>query len=158
MLSIHILRPYSHWEDFKARINDALNIYVDTIKPTGITRIGVRYINQIDIKKKTIMLKDYFISAPRTPESLPVNMTGFFSRAEHIYKDKPIKLMQTFTSAEAPKENSSFILDLDVISEFSNDPLPLKHAMSCIEDLRQRKRNAFEAFITEQTREIFENE
>lgn len=158
ILSIHILRPYSEWEDFKARIQEALGTYIETVNPKGIARIGVRYINRINIKKDVLKLPEYFVSALNPPEQLPVTMTGFFSRIEHRYKDKPVKLVQTFASAVAPEGISSFILDLDVIAEYSEKPLPLDNAMDCVEDLRKRERVAFESHITDKTRETFDNE
>ena len=48
-LSVHMLRPYSDWEEFSARIMRALNAYREVASPEAGSRIGLRYINRITI-------------------------------------------------------------------------------------------------------------
>lgn len=42
---------YVKWEDFLARLEEPLNSFVETYKPTYFTRIGLRYIDVFDKKK-----------------------------------------------------------------------------------------------------------
>ncbi|MYF20208.1 MAG: TIGR04255 family protein, partial [Synechococcus sp. SB0677_bin_5] len=66
-LTIHMLKPYQDpdieidgWEDFKSRIEVALNAYWDVAKPEGICRVGIRYINKIIIPGQEADIKEYF--------------------------------------------------------------------------------------------------
>lgn len=57
VLSVHMLRPYqdplhpkqSGWDEFQPRIDRALNAYWNVIRPKGVNRVGIRYINKIVI-------------------------------------------------------------------------------------------------------------
>src|SRR5437667_4206932 len=48
VLSIHVRKPYSGWEKFRLQIEEALGVYREIAEPTGIRRIGIRYINLIE--------------------------------------------------------------------------------------------------------------
>src|SRR5262249_22574674 len=43
------LAPYSSWREFSGEARCLWDIYRATMKPVGITRLAVRYINKIDI-------------------------------------------------------------------------------------------------------------
>lgn len=44
-----MLRPYSNWEDFSTAAFNYLEKYIALAKPLLITRIGLRYINRVDL-------------------------------------------------------------------------------------------------------------
>ena len=50
-LSVHMLRPYTKWEEFQPRIMQALDAYREVASPEGVTRLGLRYINRIVINR-----------------------------------------------------------------------------------------------------------
>lgn len=159
VLSVHLLRPYTEWEDFRAQIQRALTAFVEVTKPDGIARIGVRYINKIEVAAPSIELDDYFTSAPDPPDPLPQQIRSFVTRVETSYEEEPIRLVTTFaTSNDVSPGSTGFLLDIDVVYDGSDDPLALEAAMPVIEDLRSRERVAFEALITDRTREIFDAE
>jgi uncharacterized protein (TIGR04255 family) len=156
VLSVHILYPYRGWEEFRPRIEAALSAYEAIASPDGIRRIGVRYINRIIVKEDRLHLGDFFTTPPELPDELDVNITTFLLRIEAAYTDEPIRLIQTYASAEAEAGSAGFILDLDVIREWQTETLPIRDAMSHIDRLRDRERDAFEALITENARELFD--
>ena len=39
ILGVHILRPYSEWEDFQKRIQEAIDAYQKVTEPKGVRRI-----------------------------------------------------------------------------------------------------------------------
>jgi len=155
-MSIHILPPYRGWEDFRPRIHAALEAYQDIVKPGGIKRIGVRYINRIVIPYDHVNLGRFFATPPQMPDELDVNISNFFLRLETTYVDLPIQLIQTHASAPSEPGTAAFILDLDVIGEWKDDSLPIEDGLSQVDILRDRERDAFEALITDQAREIFD--
>lgn len=53
------LAPYPTWEEFRPFIFRALEAYVDAAKPTGIERIGLRYINVIPFPPGKVSFPEY---------------------------------------------------------------------------------------------------
>jgi uncharacterized protein (TIGR04255 family) len=156
-MSVHVLRPYPGWhEDFRSRIERALQAYNETTAPKGVKQIGLRYINQIVIAADTIELEDYFTTPPQTPDRFPKRQAAIFSRIESIYTDDPIRLVFTFATVKPPEGKLAFLLDLDLVWSWSDQPLALDDVMEKVETLRHRERDAFEALITERTREVFD--
>ncbi len=64
VLSVHMLRPYSGWTEFQPQISEALNAYWMVAQPTGVSRIGVRYINKIIASQTPVEVESY-VSRPR---------------------------------------------------------------------------------------------
>jgi len=153
LLVVHTLAPYEGWERFQERIATAVDRYTAITQADAVERIGVRYINQINIPRPSVRLEEYFTAPPRLPDDLAVSLRGFFARIEAQYDDGLAKLIQTIASVEA--EMPSFILDLDVVAEFS-EPLNGEEVMPMIDELRRRERIAFEQAITELAREQFD--
>lgn len=159
VMSVHVLRPYPSWDNFFPKIKEAYNAYIEASEPVGIVRIGLRYINKIEIpSSESVDLRDYFNSPPSTPDGIPVNMSNFFTRTESVYKDAPIKLIQTFGTSSAPENTYGFLLDIDLVCMLPENPLPCDQALEVIADMRSRERDAFEAYITNTTRKIFDAE
>jgi uncharacterized protein (TIGR04255 family) len=122
VLSVHVLYPYRGWEEFRPRIETAIAAYRAIANPDGIRRIGVRYINRIVVKEDRFHLSNFFVVPPQLPDELEVNIESFLLRLEAVYTDKPIRLIQTYASAEAEAGSAGFILDLDVIREWADNP------------------------------------
>lgn len=155
VLSAHLLRPYSSWEQFRDQIVQALAAYSSVAEPTAISRIGVRYINQIVLAADVVDLNEYFTSPPEPPETLPQTLRSFLVRMEAAYEDEPIRVITTFASNDAARGRTAFILDIDVVGEWP-EQLGLESAMEAIDDLRSRERVAFESLITDRAREVFD--
>ncbi len=83
-------------------------------------------------------------------------MSNFLTRIESVYQDAPIQLVLTFGTTGAPKDKFGFLLDLDLICTWPNEPLPCAQIMEVVKDVREKERNAFEAFIEDATRRIFD--
>ena len=156
MLGIHSLKPYSGWETYKPQIAEAIKTFVEIAKPTGIRRIGIRYINFIEPQGGQDLPSNYFTAPPHELDSLSCTLETFSLRHEYVYSDEPIKLVVNVARAESPEKKIGFVLDLDVMREWSADFLQVGRAMGVVEDLRRREREAFEALISEKSREMFD--
>jgi uncharacterized protein (TIGR04255 family) len=151
------LRPYSGWEKFRQRIEAALRAYEEVDKPAGIRHIALRYINRIAIRSAKVHLGQYLTIAPQLPDTIPVTIAGFLWRLETAYNDGPTRLLLTAASAPSPAPDEvAFLLDIEVRSEWTEQLLPVRAALTQIEELRQRAHSAFEAIITDRTREVFD--
>ena len=153
VMSVNLLRPYNGWNDFRPQIEDALKAYFDVAKPTGVNRVGVRYINRIVIEGREVTLDTYFRYKPPSVQQFPKKMAGFFNRVEYVYEDA-IKLLLTQATVDAPADCSAFLVDIDVIWE-KETLKELPDIMRLVDDLHEREGEAFEAVITDAAREVF---
>jgi len=154
LLSVNVRRPYPGWEDFRPRIEAALKAYSEVATPKAVARVGVRYINKIVLAETALDLGAYFRCGPPTAEGLPNAMGGFVSRVEYIYDDGA-KLLLMHASVAPPAGRSAFLLDLDVIRE-SREPIGTEEVMRTVDDLHEREGQAFEATITDNLRQVFD--
>jgi uncharacterized protein (TIGR04255 family) len=157
-LSVHMLRPYTQWEDFRPRIMEALDAYREVATPEGVTRLGLRYINRIALDEGEPELKRYFQIPPKFPDvGPPTKILAFFNRKEFEYLDKPIRIVVTFADVERrPSEKSSYMLDIDMIWIREDDPIPLADVPDIMEDVKTRHRQVFESLITDEMRRLFD--
>ena len=59
-VAIHHLKPYPSWLKFRPLIDKGFSAYRKAVSPKGIQRIGLRYINRIEISGKEVDLEDNF--------------------------------------------------------------------------------------------------
>ena len=159
-LSVHMLRPYSNWEEFRPSIMEALKAYRTIAHPEGVTRIGLRYINFITIGRDEQELDRYFTIPPKFPEvESATRVLGFFNRKEAEFIDKPIRIVITFTNLE-PKNPDTlpYLLDIDVIWIRPDNPFPMDDIAGVLEDMKVRHRQVFESLITDEARRLFDVE
>ena len=162
VLSIHMLRPYqnprepklSGWEEFRPRIETALDAYWKVAQPVGVLRIGIRYINRIVIPQGTVRIEEYLKCGMPDVDGLPDQLTNFMSRVDYTYGDG-VRIVLSQGSIDAPPDHVGFLLDLDVIWE-NPEPVDKARALTIANDLRDRERAAFEAVITDRARELFD--
>ncbi len=162
ILSVSMLRPYhdvsrpggSGWDEFQPRIADALDAYKSVAEPVGVFRIGIRYINKIAILQNEVRVEDYLKCALPDVDGLPDRLNNFISRVEYTYEDG-VRLVLSQGLINAPSDHVGFLLDLDVIWE-NTKPITLNEALSRVEDLRNRERDAFETVITDEARKLFD--
>lgn len=156
-LSVHMLRPYTEWEDFRPRIWQAIDAYRQVADPEGVTRIGLRYINRIALEGPTPDLSHYFTIPPRFPDVVPATkMLAFFNRKEVEYLDRPIRAVVTFADVEAPAtDQSAYLLDIDLIWMAHESPIPMDGLPEVLEEIKVRHRQVFESLITDASRSLF---
>jgi uncharacterized protein (TIGR04255 family) len=155
LLSVHVLRPYPGWEEFKELIDRAFETYTAVAAPLGVNRIGVRYINRVDIPQAVVQLEDYFVTPPRVPGSLPQAMNSFVSRVD-VACDEQTRLLLTLAATDTGQPGFLYVLlDLDVIFSVASESLPLQETLDKVNKLRELERDAFEASITDKARELF---
>ncbi|NMO50921.1 TIGR04255 family protein [Actinoplanes sp. TBRC 11911] len=153
-LTVHMLAPYEGWEGFRSDIKRALSAYIDVAAPAEVERIGIRYVNTIDLPPDPVELNDYFNISVDVPESLGFRVVNFFDRSESIIPENNIKLIQTFASK--PGSTPAVLLDLDVIKEPADIPATAGEILTRLDELRDLERMAFEAAITDHLREVFD--
>ena len=154
VMSANTLRPYDGWEQFRPRIEAALGAYTEVAKPTGVSRIGVRYINKIVLPGTETDFETYIGYTLTSGTELPSKKAAFMSRVEYIYDDG-VKLLITQATIDAPEGTPAFVLDLDVIWEGAEKKILDEGIMELVDDLHIREGQAFEATITDAARLLF---
>lgn len=157
LLTVNQLRPYTHWPTFKAMIERALESYRDIAKPKGFRRIGLRYINRLEIPEASIELEDYVEAVPKVPASLPQLFATWAQRVEIPFeKHNGMLALQTGSVREKePAAAYPFMLDLD-FRTLHAEQVALDGAMQWIEKAHEVVEESFEACITDKSRSLFE--
>lgn len=151
VLSVSTLRPYDGWEHFRPRIEAVLDAYLSVTNAEGIRRLGHRYINKIVLPTDAV-LPEYFRCGPPNIPELPDHVTSFLNRTEYKLGESTA-LLVSFTNV--PSEPATFLLDLDVAWQ-SPEPLSVTDAMAMLDQLHEHGTSAFEALITDRTREVID--
>jgi uncharacterized protein (TIGR04255 family) len=158
LLAVNHLKPYPSWEEFLPLIKEGFQAYSEIAKPKNIQRIGLRYINHIDIHEGKIDLKDYFGFRPEMDNEIFQNF-GLFNIGVHI----PYKQEKEFLKIELASKISKnpdvleFVLDLNYfLIKTENVILEADNVFEWLNTAHDQIEKAFESCITQKLRAIFE--
>jgi uncharacterized protein (TIGR04255 family) len=156
ILAVNQLKPYATWPKFKPMVLRALQIYKDISNPKGFKRIGLRYINKINIKAKSVELSEYFDFYPNIPKNLPQLHQGFICRVEIPYIENHGRMLITIGSdlSDSP-DVLSIILDIDYTMT-EPEAIPMHSIDEWIEQAHTFIENTFECCIKDKSRILFE--
>jgi uncharacterized protein (TIGR04255 family) len=144
------LAPYEGWEPFFARSRQNWDIWKRIVGRREFTRIGVRYINRIDIPAGgPIEVEDYLLFSPKLPNTLPSQpMSSFAVNAALPLEFEGFTLKLNAGSAPRPLvKGYSVLLDFD-ISRTQNLPRNDEDLWSLIAGVRGPGRQRFGAFYS----------
>lgn len=144
------------WETLREEAKNAWDLYVEIIKPREITRLAVRYINQIVVRAASIELDEYFTAPPRVPKELPYQgLDNFFGRVGISIPDLSATAVITHAPAPKPFPNSvTIILDIDI---FRQQRMVLDSSIiwETLDRFRDLKNNVFEACLHQKAKDLF---
>jgi uncharacterized protein (TIGR04255 family) len=149
------IAPYECWERFVEEARQNWDIWLKVVDWQPISRIGVRYINRIDIPTMAkIELDDYFTFLPQMPKSLDNGIEHFAMNVLVPLGKDDLKLVLNAGSIQSPLiGHQALILDLDVSLD-SNLPKDDDGLWAFIDRIRDRKNEVFETCITDKTRAL----
>lgn len=156
-LVVSQLAPYPGWDIFSKRFMRDWKHLKKTLGYRQIKRIGVRYINRIDIPAAgELVHHEQFLNVfPQIPDMLSPLIAGAVQTISY-FEDIKCRLTLNSGVVESPILNhTSFLLDLDVGREID---MPQKDAdiFELLEAMRLKKNQVFEACISKRARdEIF---
>lgn len=151
------LAPYLGWNDLHEKFINAWKIWKITSKTKPIKRIGVRYINRIDIdlmSESKIELEDYLNFYPKLPE-LSASPVAEYLIQVSLPIDNLWSANIASTLLPSPLINNiSILMDIDV---FRTADIPIKDEdlWATITEARSIKNLIFENCITQKTKELF---
>jgi uncharacterized protein (TIGR04255 family) len=145
LLAINQLRPYASWRQFKQTILETYSLYRDIAPLASIARLGLRYINQIEIPGTKIEIGRYLRGCPEGYHKL------FLSTAFPFEAERENLAMIV---AHVPHNEGDFLrfyLDLD----YGAFPQAAEEIGSALERAHDRIEKIFEASITDESRRLF---
>ncbi|HEX9751805.1 MAG TPA: TIGR04255 family protein [candidate division Zixibacteria bacterium] len=155
LLVVNQLPPYPHFEDWQPEISSALEAYRKLTSPTGVKRLGIRYINRIVIPHSPIDLEDYYTVYPNLPRDMGNVLEGFLVRFEIPRQNENHTVLVTLAAAPAEKPGEvSQLLDLYDVYQPS-EPIALSDVDHHVLAAHKNVQAAFEGSITEQLRKLF---
>lgn len=150
------LAPYPGWEVFFARFVRDWKIWKRTAGFRSVSRIGVRFINRIDIPIKDDMVKHeaYLNVYPKLPDVFE-QIGPYAVQAQIPLED--IHCVLTLNSASVPAPilgHGSYLIDLD-IAKNTDPPQNDKDIFALLNQIRTKKNEIFEACISNDARALF---
>lgn len=151
------LPPYEHFEQLKNEARRLWDIYRELVRPKAITRVAVRYINQLNIPGTSVEPEDYLNVFPHVSNKLPPELRDFgpYSMSLRMYQHDLkgfLLLNEVMTPPKLPNA-ISIVLDFDL---YVDAPLVTneQELWALFDKLRERKNLYFEECITDKTREL----
>jgi uncharacterized protein (TIGR04255 family) len=152
------LAPYDGWEPFIATTRRNWDVWKDLVGFKKLARIGVRYVNRIDVPNpegKPVLVSEYLRFFPTMPEFGQPPMESFAINASAPVGADDCTLVLNASSVPSPLVKAvSFILDLD-ISKTDDIPQNDEKLWAFVEKVRTYKNRIFEACITDRARQLF---
>jgi uncharacterized protein (TIGR04255 family) len=156
--SILISRLAPYWEKFRERANAVWIKWRAAISNPPVSRIGVRYINRIDIpytNEHIINPRDYLLFSPEDPGISSAPMQGYLVQLTKLTDARHWLASVTSTLVSPPPllNHVSILFDIDV---FRTEEIPRRdeELSAVVDEARRIKNDIFERCITDRTREL----
>jgi len=159
-LTLNQLKPdpkktWLGWQNLRDEAKLAWELYLEVIGPPRITRIAIRYINQIVIESDKIELDEYLTAPPRIPGEFSQDLENFFSRVQFRNSDPKATVIVIQAPSLNPYEGKMTItLDIDVFREYP-EPIGDETLWQTLDQFRILKNRIFEASLHQKTKELF---
>ena len=149
------LHPYIKWEELRNEAHRLWLLYKDITCPDSITRVALRYINNLNIPLPIRDFDAYLTAPPIVPEGLPQGVSSFLTRV--VIHEPSIGANAIITQAleQVVGEVAPVILDIDVF-KLRPEGIEEKDAWDTLEKLRHFKNKIFFKSITNKLKEMFE--
>jgi uncharacterized protein (TIGR04255 family) len=149
--------PYDGWQAFIARVTAELGPVLKALQHPSLARIGLRYINRIDVPYGDDGLTRYedYINYKIEAGPFLEPSTGYtwMIRSYRPEEDLHVTLQSAVVAPEIPG-TGAFTFDIDVAAE-TGIPKDADALILRLETMRVLKNQIFEAGITERAREMY---
>ena len=154
--TVNRLKPYERWETLRDEAKGLWETYCRITRPTGLTKLGLRYINKIEIPLPFDDIKEFILTVPDVASELPQILQNFFMR---LVLPKPtIQSTAIITQTMEPVTESSqvlpFIFDIEVYKDKGSE-IDFDNIWGGLEELHDFKNQIFFGSITPKTKELF---
>ncbi len=149
------LKPYKAWEDLRDEAKIHWERYRNLFQPEAVTRLGLRYINRIELPLPLSDIRDYIKTAPDIADGMPQAVSSLFMRLE--IPDAASGLLAILTEtieAKTADNRLPLIFDIDVVrsATFAPDSTGI---WETFEAMRQYKNRIFFMSLSDRAKEMF---
>ena len=147
--------PYDRWEHFSQRALALLSPTVSALNVDEFSRVGLRFVNRIDIPKPSINTDEYVTVSFDGPRHDRGVIEEFQMRVVKPTEKEGIHYALVLATTASPLPgHSGILLDLDV---FTRRPVPAsgKKLMRTLGEMRNEKNEIFEECLTDEARALF---
>ncbi|MDI6794859.1 MAG: TIGR04255 family protein [bacterium] len=157
LLVTNQLKPYNDYQSFRTFSQETMDNYYKVAKPDGLRRIGLRYINRIEITSGQ-SLEDVFHIGFNIPKRFQDFPNPYLLRMEFPYYEGRDRLVVIFATAPA-QENSqeAAMLDLEYILVQPDEEIKAK-PIEWVDEAHEKIEEVFHACLTESIIATFEPE
>lgn len=152
------LRPYTDWATLSAEARELWEHYQRLAKPANVTRLGLRYINRIEVPLPIRDFREYCPLFPDLPPGVPQSLSEFFMRFVAPVPDIPNVMSIVTTTFELPVPGGAklpLILDIEVFESFELLAPDTEPMWQKLDRLRMVKNDIFFASVTEAAKALF---
>ncbi len=113
LLSVNCLKPYPTWESFKSLIIQIYGEYSTVAEPTALDRVGLRYINRMDVPEGDFQIEDYLNMGCSSEWLTKYPFASFYQRYE-VVMSSPDRILVHQTALDRYDGKRAIMLDLDI--------------------------------------------
>lgn len=155
LLAVSHLKPYPTWNKFQEMVINGLAVYRKVASPKALRRIGLRYINRLEIPQPQIKIEDYILAIPNIPEPVPQIFATWLQRVEVPFIDaNGLMIIQSGLLKQDDPNSVVFVLDLDFVT-LNVRKIHLDNTIEWVTQAHDEIEKTFEACITDKTRAFF---
>ncbi len=155
------LAPYQDWKAFYTESRRLWLAYVSLAGRVRLTRVTLRYINQIEVPAGEARVDDYLRTRPEISPDMPTTTSGFYLSLEVPIPalEATAQIVETVLTSTDESACLQLVLDIDVFRplqriEFTGEP-DMYELDTTFRQLRSAKNLVFEASITDKSRRLF---
>jgi uncharacterized protein (TIGR04255 family) len=146
---------YKNWQTFKSDAQKAWDTYRQLVSPISITRIGLRYVNRLEIPLPFSDFKEYILTVPEIAAGIPQAMSDFFMRLVIPDEETGATAIVTETIESSPHTTNKLPLIFDIDTFYTPDVSEYEGLWEKFDDLRNFKNRIFFTSITNKARGLF---
>lgn len=154
-LSIHHLKPYPGWENFRPKIQNTYEIFNSIVEIKGIDRLALMYIDKIEIPGHNVDMKQFFNFMPQLGSGFTQSFTDFVMGCDFPYHDKrDICKLQLTSALPEKKTNTAYVMTTEYFLS-KKKAVPKDAALNWVDEAHSVVHDLFESCITEKMKDIF---
>ena len=151
------LAPYKNWDELRTYARSLWEKFVADVKPGPVTRIAVRYINELRLPAAMKDFSEFLEAPPIVPGKLPQDLSAFLQRMVIVDAEQNRRAIvtQALEEVQASPDTVSMFLDIDT---FRHQHFEANDAdiWASLDNLRNFKNDIFFGYITEEAAELFQ--
>ena len=156
-LAVRHFKPYPSWENMREIIGKGVQAYRDVLEPTQVQRIGLRFINAIDLSPfdGPLQVEEFFDFYPFVGHDIPQQLSRFHCLVQMDFENRRDSLILQTATAPGTGGKMEVILDLDYYL-MQPDNFDLNDIPEWLETAHDNVERVFEGCLKESTRRLFQ--